>query len=192
MALGLDTRETGEGYGGGLNTWRVWPLRRPWGEKKLPTLCSNEPSHKRIHGGPAMTGPVRRNFAHVTPAERLEYIAAVLQADLNTFSDGVSYWDKQDQIHQVTHNHDGNSFVGPPGQLRIRPGVTGKPRPHSRSARTIEAQQPRHLVAELGPRRGTLNLAPLERGGTRDRDLKLGPSRLRDGGSRDQRGETGE
>ena len=27
------------------------------------------------------------------------------------FSDGVSYWDKQDQIHQSTHNHGDNSFI---------------------------------------------------------------------------------
>ena len=58
-----------------------------------------------------MAHPVRRNFAHLSPAEQQAYIAAVLQADLHTFSDGVSYWDKQDQIHQSTHNHGGNSFV---------------------------------------------------------------------------------
>ncbi|NUT97066.1 MAG: VWA domain-containing protein [Saccharothrix sp.] len=55
--------------------------------------------------------PVRRNFAHLTPAERQAYVDAVLQADLHAFADGVSYWDKQDQIHQSTHNHDGNSFL---------------------------------------------------------------------------------
>jgi len=58
-----------------------------------------------------MSGPVRRNIAHLTPAERQAYIDAVLQADLHTFSDGVSYWDKQDQIHQGTHNHGDNSFL---------------------------------------------------------------------------------
>jgi hypothetical protein len=58
-----------------------------------------------------MAGPVRRNFAHLSPAERQAFIDALLQADLSTFSDGVSYWDKQDQIHQGTHNHNGNSFV---------------------------------------------------------------------------------
>jgi len=58
-----------------------------------------------------MTGPVRRNFAHLSPAEQQAYIQAVLAADLSTFSDGVSYWDKQDQIHQATHNHGGNSFL---------------------------------------------------------------------------------
>jgi hypothetical protein len=58
-----------------------------------------------------MARPVRRNFAHLTPAERQAYIDAVLQADLHAYSDGVSYWDKQDQIHQSTHNHGGNSFL---------------------------------------------------------------------------------
>ena len=59
-----------------------------------------------------MAGPMRRNItAHLTPAERQEYIDAVLQADLQAYSDGVSYWDKQDQIHQCTHNHGGNSFI---------------------------------------------------------------------------------
>lgn len=58
-----------------------------------------------------MARPVRRNFAHLTPAERQAYIDAVLQADLHTFPGGVSYWDKQDEIHQSTHNHGGNSFL---------------------------------------------------------------------------------
>lgn len=58
-----------------------------------------------------MAHPVRRNFAHLTAAERQAYIDAVVQADLHSYSDGVSYWDKQDQIHQSTHNHGGNSFL---------------------------------------------------------------------------------
>lgn len=58
-----------------------------------------------------MSRPTRRNFANLTDAERQAYIEAVKKADLLTFSDGVSYWDKQDQIHQATHNHGGNSFI---------------------------------------------------------------------------------
>ena len=58
-----------------------------------------------------MAHPVRRNIAHLTAAERQAYVDAVLQADLHTFADGVSYWDKQDQIHQSTHNHGDNSFI---------------------------------------------------------------------------------
>lgn len=55
--------------------------------------------------------PVRRNFAHLTPDEREQYANAVRQIDLLAYPDGVSYWDKQDQIHQATHNHHGNSFI---------------------------------------------------------------------------------
>lgn len=58
-----------------------------------------------------MAGPVRRNFAHLTDDERDAYIEAVKQIDQLSYADGVSYWDKQDQIHQSTHNHGGNSFI---------------------------------------------------------------------------------
>ncbi len=56
--------------------------------------------------------PTRRNFAHLSQGERDAYVAAVqgLDADL-VFPDGVSYWDKQDQIHQATHVHGGPAFV---------------------------------------------------------------------------------
>jgi len=55
--------------------------------------------------------PIRRNIAHLTPAEREQFVDAIRQIDLLAYPDGVSYWDKQDQIHQGTHNHDGNSFI---------------------------------------------------------------------------------
>ncbi len=58
-----------------------------------------------------MARPARKNFAHLTDAERQAYIEAVKKADLLKYSDGVSYWDKQDQIHQGTHNHGGNSSI---------------------------------------------------------------------------------
>ena len=58
-----------------------------------------------------MTGPIRRNVAHLTDAERLAYAQALRDVDLQAYADGVSYWDKQDQIHEGTHNHNGNSFV---------------------------------------------------------------------------------
>jgi hypothetical protein len=47
-----------------------------------------------------MSKSIRRNFAHLSAAERQAYIDAVLQADLRTYSDGVSYWDKQNQIQK--------------------------------------------------------------------------------------------
>jgi hypothetical protein len=55
--------------------------------------------------------PMRRNLAHLTPQEREQFVTAVRQIDLLTYVDGLSYWDKQDQIHQGTHNHGGNSFI---------------------------------------------------------------------------------
>lgn len=58
-----------------------------------------------------MAKPLRRNFAHLTAAERERFANAVRQIDLLAYPDGVSYWDKQDQIHQGTHNHGGNSFI---------------------------------------------------------------------------------
>lgn len=58
-----------------------------------------------------MSPPTRRNVAHLSATERDAFVAAVRQVDLLSYSDGVSYWDKQDQIHQGTHNHDGPSFI---------------------------------------------------------------------------------
>lgn len=55
--------------------------------------------------------PVRRNLAHLTQAEREHFVDVIRQVDLLAYADGVSYWDKQDQIHQATHNHGGNSFL---------------------------------------------------------------------------------
>lgn len=55
--------------------------------------------------------PIRRNIAHLSPGEREQFVDAIRQIDLLAYPDGVSYWDKQDQIHQGTHNHDGNSFI---------------------------------------------------------------------------------
>ncbi|MCP5234360.1 MAG: tyrosinase family protein [Zoogloeaceae bacterium] len=56
--------------------------------------------------------PVRRNVAHLSQAERDAFINAIVQLDSSRFfADGVSYWDKQDQIHQGTHVHGGPSFL---------------------------------------------------------------------------------
>lgn len=55
--------------------------------------------------------PIRRNIAHLTPAEREHFVDVIRQVDLLSYSHGVSYWDEQDQIHQGTHNHGGNSFL---------------------------------------------------------------------------------
>ncbi len=48
-----------------------------------------------------MSGPGRRNFAHLSAPEQAAYVNAVRRLDLHTYVDGVSWWDKQDQIHQA-------------------------------------------------------------------------------------------
>ncbi|KAF0190942.1 MAG: tyrosinase [Gammaproteobacteria bacterium] len=56
--------------------------------------------------------PVRRNVAHLSQAERDAFVNAIVQLDTSkVFPDGVSYWDKQDQIHQATHVHGGAAFL---------------------------------------------------------------------------------
>jgi hypothetical protein len=57
---------------------------------------------------------IRRNIAHVSPAERDRFLAAVLQLDTNKFyPDGVSHWDKQEDIHKNAHAAGANVHVGP-------------------------------------------------------------------------------
>jgi murein L,D-transpeptidase YcbB/YkuD len=57
-------------------------------------------------------GPIiRRNIAMVSQAERNKLRDAILELDRRTYPDGVSLWDKQDQIHQATHVHGGPAFL---------------------------------------------------------------------------------
>jgi peptidoglycan hydrolase-like protein with peptidoglycan-binding domain len=57
-------------------------------------------------------GPtIRRNIAKVSQAERDRLRDAILELDRRTYPDGVSFWDKQDQIHQATHVHGGPAFI---------------------------------------------------------------------------------
>jgi Common central domain of tyrosinase/Putative peptidoglycan binding domain len=57
-------------------------------------------------------GPtIRRNIAKVSQAERDKLCNAILELDRRTYPDGVSFWDKQDQIHQATHVHGGPAFI---------------------------------------------------------------------------------
>jgi len=59
-----------------------------------------------------MARPVRRNIAHISPADRQKYINAVAQADQRFWSGGVvSFWDFQDLSHQTTHVHGGPKFL---------------------------------------------------------------------------------
>jgi len=60
----------------------------------------------KLYGG-EVTKP-RKNAATATPAERAAYIAALQQIDSNAlyqFGDGISYWDKQDHVHQLAPLH---------------------------------------------------------------------------------------
>lgn len=60
---------------------------------------------------------IRRDIAKVSQAERDRFIAAILQLDTAKFyGDGVSYWDKQEDIHKYAHLagvdvHGGPGFV---------------------------------------------------------------------------------
>jgi hypothetical protein len=47
----------------------------------------------------------------VSQAERNKLRDAILELDRRTYPDGVSLWDKQDQIHQATHVHGGPAFL---------------------------------------------------------------------------------
>ncbi len=49
---------------------------------------------------------IRRNIALVSETERTKFINAILKLDTTKlFADGVSYWDKQEEIHVNGHTH---------------------------------------------------------------------------------------
>ncbi|MGY2116640.1 hemopexin repeat-containing protein [Nocardia gipuzkoensis] len=55
---------------------------------------------------------VRRNVAEVSQNERTRLRDAfVALSETKRYQDGVSYWDKQNQIHQMTHIHGGPNFL---------------------------------------------------------------------------------
>jgi hypothetical protein len=61
--------------------------------------------------GEEITKP-RRNVASLTQEERDEYLQAILQLKATYYAaDSVSWWDKQDQIHQGTHVHGTPDFM---------------------------------------------------------------------------------
>ena len=70
----------------------------------------------------ALGDGIRRNIAHVEPSERAALKAAIIEMHTNplyrysgsrgdTPPGGVSWWFKQDEIHQSTHVHRGPEFV---------------------------------------------------------------------------------
>ncbi|MEO6669462.1 MAG: tyrosinase family protein [Ferruginibacter sp.] len=49
---------------------------------------------------------IRRNIALISETERVKYINAILKMDTTKlFADGVTYWDKQEEIHKNGHLH---------------------------------------------------------------------------------------
>jgi peptidoglycan hydrolase-like protein with peptidoglycan-binding domain len=60
---------------------------------------------------PTLGPTIRKNIAKVSGTERDKLRDAILQLDARFYPDGVSFWDKQDQIHQATHVHGGPAFI---------------------------------------------------------------------------------
>jgi hypothetical protein len=62
----------------------------------------------------ALGDGIRRNVAHVSAAERTRLRDAILKLDRDrSFPDGVSYWDKQEDIHKNAHAGGSNVHGGP-------------------------------------------------------------------------------
>jgi hypothetical protein len=67
----------------------------------------------------ALGDGIRRNIASVDPAERALLRDALVQLNQRFFlgnrnespPGGVSWWFKQDEIHQATHVHGGPEFI---------------------------------------------------------------------------------
>ena len=67
----------------------------------------------------ALGDGIRRNIAQVDPAERALFRDAILElhkryypgVKTDTPPGGVSWWFKQDEIHQATHVHGGPEFL---------------------------------------------------------------------------------
>jgi hypothetical protein len=67
----------------------------------------------------ALGDGVRRNVANVAPEERIRLLNAIVALNKKSYPGrkddaivgGVSYWFKQDEIHQATHVHGGPAFL---------------------------------------------------------------------------------
>jgi hypothetical protein len=70
---------------------------------------------RRVAPAPKKAFPrlrIRRNVATISAEERERLRDAIIQLDTSyAYPDGVSYWDKQDEIHQATHVHGGPAFL---------------------------------------------------------------------------------
>lgn len=58
-----------------------------------------------------MTNGIRKNAAKISQDERDRLRDAFIELGRRKYPDGVSYWHKQDAIHQATHVHMGASFL---------------------------------------------------------------------------------
>jgi hypothetical protein len=60
---------------------------------------------------------IRRNVATISQAEKYRFMQAILALDaIKFYGDGVSYWDKQEDIHKDAHAggadvHGGPAFI---------------------------------------------------------------------------------
>jgi hypothetical protein len=60
----------------------------------------------------ALGDGIRRNISTLPEEEQIRFRDAILKLHTDKcYPDGVSYWFKQDQIHQVTHVHNGSAFL---------------------------------------------------------------------------------
>ncbi|MCS6917222.1 MAG: tyrosinase family protein [Chitinophagales bacterium] len=82
-----------------------WPSA--WNDSVMP---SGNPEKKYILLGEELTKP-RCNAALLTDSQRAALIEAWVRLDSLFYPDSVSLWDKQDQIHRVTHVHNTANFL---------------------------------------------------------------------------------
>jgi hypothetical protein len=62
-------------------------------------------------GPPPAEQQVRRNIASVSQDERDRLRDAIIAMNKHYYPDGMSWWKKQDAIHQATHVHTGPAFL---------------------------------------------------------------------------------
>ncbi len=82
----------------------LWPAH--WQDHWL----SDADCPKPILTGEEITKP-RINAAYLSEEARKQLVAAMVQLDSLWYPDSVSLWDKQDQIHLVTHVHNTPNFL---------------------------------------------------------------------------------
>ena len=74
----------------------------------------------------AIGGGVRRNAATISQAERDRLLAAFLKLDTTKlYPDGMTYWDKQEEIHKSGHAGGTDVHSGPATSADEGPNATG-------------------------------------------------------------------